>query len=80
LSTLPHGVLRSRYETLFLPSLPQTKIEAIKALEFGTLGKVFLEFEEKLIPDDVSYYAYLWSEADLNEIKNTDKQWRVAFE
>jgi monoamine oxidase len=73
--TVPHGILKKCHETLFTPSLPNTKIDAINGLEFGTAGKFFLEFEEKLIPDDVSYYAYLWSEADLTAIRGTDKEW-----
>lgn len=73
--TIPHGILKARLESLFSPTLPAYKVNAIKELEFGAVGKVFLEFEEEVIPHDVSYYSYFWSEKDLSEIQSSDRAW-----
>lgn len=73
--TIPHGVLKARHRTLFTPLLPDEKVKSIESLGFGTLGKVFLEFEEKFFPADVKHYILLWSEADLKEVRGTDREW-----
>ena len=73
--TIPHGILKARLESLFVPSLPAYKVDAINELDFGAVGKVFLEFEEKVIPQDVSYYSYFWSEKDLSDVLSSDRAW-----
>lgn len=73
--TIPHGVLKSRHQQLFTPALPDKKVEAIDALDFGTIGKVFLEFEERFFPTGVKHYIFLWSAANLKEIRGTEKEW-----
>ena len=40
--TTPLGILKHSHTTLFTPSLPSPKIDAIKSLGFGTLDKIFL--------------------------------------
>jgi spermine oxidase len=68
-------VLKKHHQTLFSPSLSDEKIKAINELEFGTLGKIFLEFEETIYPENVMYYAGLWTEKDLRDVQGTDKEW-----
>lgn len=46
LFTITLGVLKKQHLTLFTPKLPQKKVTAIDNTAFGTLGKIFLEFEE----------------------------------
>lgn len=79
ITTIPHGVLRKCYENLFKPSLPEEKVKAINGVDFGTLDKIFLEFEEKLIPEHVTMYGALWSKEDFNAVKGTDKEWYHKF-
>ena len=44
--TVPLGVLKLSHTTLFHPSLPHEKVQAIENLGFGICDKVFLEFEK----------------------------------
>lgn len=44
----------------------------------GTIGKIFLEFDTPFWPvNDANFigYNFLWTAADLNAIKGTDKEW-----
>lgn len=50
--TVSLGVLKEQYETLFDPPLPQFKRDAIEGLSIGSVGKIFLEFEEPFWPQD----------------------------
>jgi monoamine oxidase len=72
------GVLKDRHQSLFTPKLPETKIKAIESIGFGTLGKIFLEFDKPFWPTDVNEWVgfiFLWTDADLNAIKATDREW-----
>jgi len=39
------GYLKRYHSGLFVPSLPSSKAEVINTLRFGTVNKIFLEFE-----------------------------------
>lgn len=72
------GVLKDRHQTLFTPSLPENKIKAIENIGFGTLGKIFLEFEKPfwiLNENDLLLYPVIWTDEDLDLIRGTDKEW-----
>lgn len=72
------GVLKARHATLFTPKLPDAKIKAIENLGFGTIGKIFLEFEKPFWPSDRTKfvsYSFLWTDENLKIIKSTDKAW-----
>ena len=72
------GVLKARHQSLFTPSLPQSKIKTIENIGYGTLGKVFLEFEKpfwSLHDKEMRVYPLLWTDEDLRLIKGTDKEW-----
>jgi spermine oxidase len=72
------GVLKDRHQTLFTPQLPAKKVNAIKNIGFGTLGKVFLEFATPFWPTDPLVwvgYVFLWKDADKQSIASTDKAW-----
>ena len=43
--TFSLGVLKALHTSLFSPSLPSSKLAAINGLGFGTVDKIFLEFE-----------------------------------
>lgn len=72
------GVLKARHPTLFTPNLPEKKIKAINAIGYGTLDKIFLEFDKPFWSVDGSEFvsfSFLWSDADLKLVRGTDKQW-----
>ncbi len=43
--TVPLGVLKRDYTTMFTPELPVSKRNAIEGMSFGTMNKILLEFE-----------------------------------
>lgn len=72
------GVLKARHETLFTPQLPADKINAIEKIAFGTLEKVFLEFEEPFWPTNSTewvQYSILWTQEDIIAVTGTDREW-----
>lgn len=79
LLTMPLGVLQAYHLQMFNPKLPCDKIKAIENIQFGTLGKIFLEFEEPFWGHERSdffvMYSLLWTDKDLKEIIGTDKEW-----
>lgn len=59
------GVLKAHHQTLFSPSLPERKVEAIESLEFGTVNKIYLEFEQPWWPLNAEGFGFLFeSESD----------------
>lgn len=75
ISTIPLGYLKVHHGALFTPALPAAKVRAIDVIGVGVLGKVFLEFEDKILPAGARHCICLWSEVDLKEIQGTDKEW-----
>lgn len=72
------GVLKDRHKSLFTPNLPTNKVKVIDTMGFGTLGKIFLEFEEPFWPaedKDFVGYTFIWKDEDAEKLKNTDKEW-----
>ena len=51
--TVPLGVVKEKKD-LFEPPLPQEKREAMEKLNFGTLDKIFLEYERPFLSPDIS--------------------------
>lgn len=44
------GVLQAKVKTLYEPALPANKIRSINALNFGYISKIYLEYDEALVP------------------------------
>lgn len=66
--TIPLGVLKHEHETLFVPPLPERKLNAINSLTVGTLNKIFLTYEHPWWPDNRVFFV-LWSDADKQNLK-----------
>lgn len=65
--TVPLGVLKDRHEEMFSPGLPQYKLESIEALLFGTVDKIFLEYERPFLNADISEVMLLWNDDEDEE-------------
>lgn len=75
--TLPLGVLKRTAQDTFEPSLPIYKLEAINRLMFGTVNKIFLEYERPFLNPGVSEVMLLWDDEQLSETEKRDisKTW-----
>uniref|UniRef100_A0A182K4J9 Amine oxidase domain-containing protein n=1 Tax=Anopheles christyi TaxID=43041 RepID=A0A182K4J9_9DIPT len=78
--TLPLGVLKEQAETLFVPALPQYKIESIDSLLFGTVDKIFLEYDRPFLNATISEIMLLWEQQEDEEAEpvnglEDDGQW-----
>lgn len=73
--TIPLGVLKDKSDTLFTPHLPQYKLDSIDSLLFGTVDKIFLEYDRPFLNAEISEIMLLWdqnidSDATNEEIEN----------
>lgn len=59
---VPLGVLKETHAEMFAPALPQYKLESIEALLFGTVDKIFLEYERPFLNADISEVMLLWDD------------------
>ncbi|XP_055848969.1 peroxisomal N(1)-acetyl-spermine/spermidine oxidase [Episyrphus balteatus] len=60
--TVPLGVLKETMKTLFDPELPHYKQEAIENLMYGTVDKIFLEYERPFLSPQISEVMLLWDD------------------
>jgi spermine oxidase len=77
--SIPLGVLKHNYMTLFTPTLPKMKKNAIEGISFGTVGKIYLEFGQRWWPENWSGLSLLWTKEDIEDIKSTENYWCVAL-
>ncbi|KAK0083404.1 hypothetical protein PV325_008829 [Microctonus aethiopoides] len=77
LCTLPLGVLKEKACELFEPTLPTYKLDAIDKLMFGTVDKIFLEYERPFLNPGVSEVMLLWDDRGLadDERQDISKTW-----
>ncbi|XP_077996709.1 peroxisomal N(1)-acetyl-spermine/spermidine oxidase-like [Glandiceps talaboti] len=54
------GYLKENVDQLFQPAVPEVKKLAIAKLGFGTVNKVFLQFEKQFWDEDVDAFAFVW--------------------
>ncbi|XP_076242979.1 peroxisomal N(1)-acetyl-spermine/spermidine oxidase [Calliopsis andreniformis] len=75
--TLPLGVLKEKANDIFEPPLPNYKLDAIDRLLFGTVDKIFLEYERPFLNPGVSEVMLLWDDRGLKEEDRQDlsKTW-----
>ncbi|XP_017088698.2 peroxisomal N(1)-acetyl-spermine/spermidine oxidase [Drosophila bipectinata] len=71
--TIPLGVLKKSHRTLFDPVLPQYKQESIENLMFGTVDKIFLEYERPFLSADISEVMLLWDD-DKRDMNSSEKE------
>ncbi|KAG5682385.1 hypothetical protein PVAND_011738 [Polypedilum vanderplanki] len=71
--TVPLGVLKTNIN-LFDPPLPEYKKESIDRLLFGTVNKIFLEYERPFLSQDISEIMLLWEDDLLPNQEPTEEQ------
>lgn len=65
ISTVSLGVLKYKHNTLFSPSLPRNKLNAIETLGIGAVFKVFLYYSNKWWPQNkFENFNLIWNEED----------------
>ena len=57
------GYLKAHRDTLFDPGLPSRKYDVISSLGFGTVNKIFLEFEKPIFGQTNIGIAFAWENA-----------------
>lgn len=69
--TVSLGVLKERHTTLFLPSLPQEKIQIIEKMSIGVMDKVILSFDKQWLPSG-TFFSFLWKGEDRRKVREED--------
>lgn len=72
------GVLKARHLDLFTPQLPPRKVLAIDNIAYGTLEKIYLEWEQPFWPANTTdwvQYSFLWTDADVAAVTGTEREW-----
>ncbi|KAF7382464.1 hypothetical protein HZH68_015383 [Vespula germanica] len=71
------GVLKANYQSLFNPPLSESKITTIEGLAFGTVCKIFFQFDEPWWEYNLNWgFNFLFNESYRNELENDpDKKW-----
>lgn len=62
--TIPLGVLKEKGSTMFTPPLPESKLESINKLLFGTVDKILLEYDRPFLNPGISEVMLLWENAN----------------
>lgn len=75
LVTVSLGVLKENFKTWFSPQLPAYKENAIRGLSFGTVDKIFLEFDKPFWEENWAGFSILWRTNDSQEIRKTENAW-----
>lgn len=77
---LPLGVLKTSYESLFTPALPQEKINAIQGLGVGVVTLAYLEFARApLVNTGWTGVNFLWAEREMKIVKNSSFSWILGL-
>lgn len=66
--TIPLGVLKENPK-LFEPPLPDYKQESIERLLYGTVNKIFLEYERPFLSQDISEIMLLWDNDIVDDVE-----------
>lgn len=71
--TIPLGVLKDNPK-IFDPPLPDYKQESIDRLLYGTVNKIFLEYERPFLSHDISEIMLLWDDDPVDSLEPSEEQ------
>ncbi|XP_078263386.1 peroxisomal N(1)-acetyl-spermine/spermidine oxidase-like [Rhinoraja longicauda] len=60
--TISLGCLKANGQSLFQPRLPEQKLNAIQSMGFGTMNKIYLEFEAPFWDENTDVIGLVWEE------------------
>ncbi|XP_023239948.1 spermine oxidase-like [Centruroides sculpturatus] len=66
--TLPLGVLKTEANEIFIPPLPEYKLESIEKLCFGVVDKIFLRYDRPFLNPEISEILTLWGPTDEKDL------------
>ena len=52
--SLPLGILKEKGDELFVPPLPEDKKAAMNKMNFGTVDKIYLEYDKPFLSPEIS--------------------------
>lgn len=73
--TVSLGVLKSRLSDMFSPILPEENVRAVEGLSFGTVNKIYIEFSERIWPEDFAGGQLLYAKEDVDDIRKNYNDW-----
>lgn len=73
--TIPLGVLKESADTMFSPKLPLYKHEAIERLLYGTVDKIFLEYDRPFLNPNISEVMLLWDDDSNDSESDMKNNW-----
>ncbi|XP_054655588.1 peroxisomal N(1)-acetyl-spermine/spermidine oxidase isoform X1 [Dunckerocampus dactyliophorus] len=75
--TVPLGHLKKHYSTLFHPPLPLHKMHSIQRFGFGTINKIFVEFDSPWWDKDCEVIFLVWEDEDaiVDKVQDVPGSW-----
>ena len=73
------GVLQAKCDSLFVPHLPPEKKSAMKKMNFGTVNKIFLDFEAPFLSPEISEVILLWDRIDEKSVPIAERWFRKIY-
>ncbi|XP_048759004.2 spermine oxidase-like [Ostrea edulis] len=80
LVTCSLGVLKSCHSKMFVPPLPPTKIESIKAMGYGTVNKIFLQWKTPFWKPGKGVVEFAWKTTNARNRANAWYRSLYGFE
>ena len=77
--TIPLGVLKDKHLTLFSPQLPDSKIKAMDKLYFGTVDKIFLQYDMPFLAPEISELIMLWESKSEQQLPMAEKWFKKIY-